>query len=144
MPENHNERVDEYGGPLDLPDEHDAVAQEDAHEKQFSLTDNLFALIDDGKTYAEAELRFQKSRAGFIGNRIKYAIAFGLGAFGVLHLALIAATVGLVLALNPVIGPWGATAVVTISLVVIGVLMLRALQAKLNDIRGAFEESGDD
>ncbi len=140
MRDDDNERADDYSGPLDLPDEHEAPDAEEQDGQQFSLTDDVLALFEDGKTYAEAELRFQKSRAGFIGNRLKGAIAFGLGAFGVLHLALIAATVGLVIALAPLVGPWAATAIVTLALIVAGVVMLRLLKGRLDDIRDAFEE----
>lgn len=142
MRDDDNGRADDFSGPLDLPDEHDAPDAEAGEEQHFSLTDDILALIEDGKTYAEAELRFQKSRAGYVGNRAKGAVAFALGAFGVLHLALIAATVGLVIALAPVIGAWGATAIVTLALVIAGVIMLRALKSRLDDIRDAFDEEG--
>ena len=105
-----------------------------------SLIDDAMALFDDGKTYAEAELAFQKSRAGFAANRAKGAIAFGLAAFGVLHLALIAGVVGLVIALAPLIGPWGATALVTIALIAAGVFFLLKLKGRIEDIREAFSE----
>ncbi|AXK42523.1 phage holin family protein [Erythrobacter aureus] len=140
MRDDNDERVDEYSGPLDLPDEHESPNEEDEGGRQFSLTDDVLALLEDGKTYAEAELRFQKSRAGYIGNRFKGALAFGLGAFGVFHLALIAATVGLVIALAPIVGPWGATAIVTLALIAGGVFLLRLLKGRLDDIRDAFEE----
>tara|TARA_A100001391_G_scaffold165288_2_gene125163 strand:- start:889 stop:1323 length:435 start_codon:yes stop_codon:yes gene_type:complete len=139
MRDDNNERVDEYSGPLGLPDEHQSPDREDDDGRQFSLTDDVFALFEDGKTYAEAELRFQKSRAGYIGNRFKGALAFGLGAFGVFHLALIAATVGLVIALAPLVGPWGATAIVTLALIAAGIFLLRLLKGRLDDIRDAFE-----
>ena len=140
MRDDDTERANEYPGPFDLPDEHDAPEPEGEDAQPFSLTDDVLALIEDGKSYAEAELRFQKSRAGYIGNRTKGAIAFALGAFGVFHLALIAATVGIVIALAPVIGPWAATAVVTLALVVAGVVMLRLLKGRLDDIRDAFDD----
>lgn len=140
MRDDETERTEDYKGPLDLPDEHEPPESQEDDGQPFSLTDSIIALIDDGKTYAEAEMRFQKSRAGFIGNRLKGAIAFGLGAFGVLHLALIAATVGLVIALAPIIGAWAATAVVTVALIVAGILMLRSLKKRLDDIRDAFDE----
>jgi hypothetical protein len=140
MRDDDTERAGQYDGPLDLPDEHETPEMQEGDGQPFSLLDSLVALLEDGKTYAEAEMRFQKSRAGFIGNRLKGAIAFGLGAFGVLHLALIAATVGLVIALVPLIGPWAATGLVTLALVIAGVLMLRALKSRLDDIRKAFDE----
>ena len=140
MRDDENERAEHYTGPLDLPDEHGVPDEEDEAGQPFSLTDDVLALLEDGKTYAEAELRFQKSRAGFVGNRIKGAIAIGLGAFGVFHLALIAATIGAVLALAPIIGAFPATLLVTFVLVAIGVLLLRMLKARLDEISDAFDE----
>ncbi|WP_370188396.1 phage holin family protein [Qipengyuania sp.] len=139
MRDDEPERTDDFAGPLDLPDEHEATDPQGDDGHDYSLTDDVLALIEDGKTYAEAELRFQKSRAGFIANRTKGAIAFGLGAFGVFHLALIAATVGLVIALVPLIGAWGATALVTLVLVIAGVILLRLLKRRIDDIREAFD-----
>lgn len=132
----------DFESPLDLPDDYDPDDEgEGAHGP--SLADDVFALLEDGKTYAEAEVAFQKSRAGFTANRLKGAIAFGLGAFGVFHLALIAFTVGAVIALMPLIGPWGATAVVTIVLIVVGVILLRLLKGRIDDIRDAFTDGKD-
>ena len=132
------ERDDGFGGPLDLPDDHEPVADGDGVGA--SLVDDIFALVEDGKTYAEAEVAFQKSRAGYVASRAAGALAFGLGAFGVFHLALIAATVGLVLALVPLVGPWIATAIVTLALLIGGAVLLRLLKGRIDDIRSAFEE----
>ena len=54
------------------------------------------------------------------------------------HLALIAATVGLVIALAPIVGPWGATAIVTLALIAAGIALLWLLKGRLDDIRDAF------
>lgn len=132
-----------YSGPLDLPDEHEPPEADESHRGS-SLTDDVFALLEDGKTYAEAELAFQKSRAGFMANRAKGAIAFGLGAFGVFHLALIAGTVGVVLALVPLVGPWIATIIVTTALIFAGLVLLRLLKGRIDDMRDAFSEREDD
>lgn len=136
------ERAD-YEGPLDLPDDYEPEEEDEGHHGP-SLADDLFALLEDGKTYAEAEVAYQKSRAGFTANRLKGAIAFGLGAFGVFHLALIAFTVGAVIALMPLLGPWGATAVVTIALIVAGVILLRLLKGRIEDIRDAFSDGDNE
>lgn len=132
-----------YEGPVDLPDQHEPE-EEDGHDDRPSLADDVLALLEDGKTYADAEMAFQKSRAGYAANRLKGAIAFGLGAFGVLHLALIAMTVGLVIALIPIVGPWIATAIVTLGLVALGVIMLRQLKARIDDVRAAFSDINDE
>ena len=114
----------------------------DHEQPEGSLTDDLSALFEDGKTYAQAELAFQKSRAGFVAGQGKTALVYGLGALAFLHLALIALTVGLVLALIPLVGAWLATAIVTLVLLVAGGVMLFLLKGRADEIRGAFSESG--
>ena len=61
MRDDNNERAEGYPGPLDLPDGHGAPDPDEPEARQFSLTDDVLALFEDGKTYAEAELRFQFS-----------------------------------------------------------------------------------
>ncbi len=132
-----------YNGPVDLPDSYEPE-DDDQEPHGPSLTDDIMALLEDGRTYAEAEMAYQKSRAGFAANRFKGAIAFGLGAFGVLHLALIAMTVGLVIALVPLVGPWIATAIVTAALIGLGLLFLSLLKTRIDEIRDAFSDGGDE
>ena len=117
------------------------AAQQDGDEAEIrhSLTDDIFALFDDGKTYVEAEIAFQKSRSSFVANRAKLAAAYGAAAFGVLHLALIALTVGTLIALAPLVGPWIATAIVGGILIILGIVCLRMLKGKIDDIRDAFK-----
>ena len=103
----------------DDPDPLGKGADAEAGEPPFgSLADDVSALIADGKTYLEAELAFQKTRAGYAGEKTKQGLVFGLAALAFLHLALIALVVGLVIALGPVLTPFGAVAAVT------GVLLL--------------------
>lgn len=88
-----------------------------------SLIADLRLLAGDARTLAEAELAYQKSRAGaFAGGLGKIA---GLGALAVLlvALALVALVVGLVIALTPILTAWGATAVVTIALLALALIM---------------------
>lgn len=117
----------------------EAAEQEELTEPRHSLTDDLFALVEDGKTYLEAEFAFQKSRTSFVANRAKMAVAYGAAAFGILHLALIALTVGTVIALAPLVGPWIATLIVGGVLIVLGIVCVRMLKGKIDDIRDAFK-----
>lgn len=107
--------------------------------QQPSLLRDLTVLFEDTKTYLQAETAFQKSRAAFVSNRLKRAAAYGAAAFGVLHLALIAIAVGLVIALAPLVGPWLATFIVGAALIVAGVIFLRKLKGQIDAIRSAFE-----
>lgn len=125
--------------PPDLPDgppPPDSVSEDDTP----SLMADVEALIEDGKTYLQAELTYQKSRAGFAANRLKWTAIYGAAAFGLLHLALIALTVGVVIALVPVVGPWIATAIVVAVLLIGTLFFVRKLRGKLGDLRTVFED----
>ncbi len=143
MRDDDSERLTPYPGPPDRPDEHDPPEPIGSGPEP-SLTDDLAALLEDGKTYAQAEIAYQRSRLGFSANRVKGMVVYGLAAFGVFHLALIALTVGLVLALLPLVGPWAATAIVTVALVALGVLLLWQVKNRLDAIRRAFSEGDGD
>jgi len=77
-----------------------------------SLLGDVEALIDDARTFFDAELNFQKSRAGYVAGRIKLAIVLGLGALFFAVMALFGLTVGLIIALTPLLTAWGATGAV--------------------------------
>ena len=77
-----------------------------------SLMGEIGALIDDGRTYAEAEIAFQKTRAKLAGRTIGVAAGSLVLAIILLHIALLALAVGLVIALAPLVTIWGAIAIV--------------------------------
>ena len=77
-----------------------------------SLRDDINALVDDARTYAEAEVAFQKTRAGLAGKAAARALALLVLAVVLLHIALIALAVGAVIALAPLVTIWGAIAIV--------------------------------
>jgi len=128
--------------PQDTENELDAAVrgddeQEDAQD--VSLTAEIAALVEDGKNYAEAELAFQKTRVGFVANRGKLAALYGLFALGFIHLALIALVVGVLIALTPVLGPWGAIAVVVSALLLVAVILLLLVRANGIEIAESFK-----
>ena len=106
----------------------------------YKRQEDIDALIADGKTYLEAEFTYQKTRAGFAANRLKWTAIYGAAAFGLLHLALIALTVGVVIALVPLVGPWTATALVVATLLLGALVFVLKLRAKIGDIRDVFED----
>lgn len=128
-------------GATDLPDPYQD-GEGEASPPPPSLFDDLAALFEDGKTYAQAEVAYQKSRAGYVGEQTKFALAYGAGALGLFHLAAIALTVGLLISLMTLVGPWIATAIVTLALGVLGLVLARKLRAKMLEIRSAFAEDG--
>lgn len=88
-----------------------------------SITDEIAALIDDGRTYAEAELAFQKTRAAIAGKSVGFAAAYVVVAIITLHIAFLALAVGLVMALEPLVTIWGAIAIVVGGLLLATVLL---------------------
>ena len=109
--------------------------------KSRSLTDDLVALVEDGKTYVEAEVQFQKTRAAFALDRGRSGAIYAVVALALLWLALVALVVGLVIALTPEIGPWAATAVVVVVLVAGGAFFARRAQKRFARLAAAYRES---
>lgn len=103
-----------------------------------SLFEDVEVLIEDGKTYLEAELNFQKTRARFASDRAKRTLIFGSVALVFGLLALIGLTVGLILALTPLLTAWGATAVVVGLLLVGAAVAGSAALRRGRELAGAF------
>lgn len=95
-----------------------------------SLQNDLKDLAEVARTYAEAEAEFQKARASYAGGAIKGLALLGVGAALAVFFALVALVVGLVIALTPEIGPWGATAVVTGVLLVVAFVCAHMLKTR--------------
>ncbi|MEO7551752.1 MAG: phage holin family protein [Croceibacterium sp.] len=98
-------------------------------------------MIDDGKTYLEAELAFQKSRAALVADGAKSAAVLGALAAVCAVLALVALAIGLLLALTPLITAWGATAVVVGGLLLAAFFAVRVAGKRWRNMMSAV--SGD-
>jgi len=108
-----------------------------------SLLEEAGALIDNARTYAEAELGFQKTRAALAGRFVGIAVGLGIVAIILLHIAFLALAVGLVLAFEPLVGIWGAIGIVFGGLLlVVGLLGWGAVSniMKLGDLFGSSDE----
>ena len=100
----------------------------DSRPADDSLLGNASALFENGQALFEAELAFQKARAGFVFGRAKGILGLAALALALLFFALMALVVGLLLALAPLIGPWGALAVVVLGLLALtGLCVLGAI-----------------
>ena len=128
-------------GGAGLPEvpETPAPAEEGEVSELRSLRDDVEALIEDGKTYLETELVYQKTRAAFVADRAKGAVIYGAmaAAFGVL--ALIGLTVGLIIALTPLLTAWGASALVVGLLLIGAFLAMRAASRQWKRLMQAIE-----
>jgi hypothetical protein len=107
-----------------------------------SLLEDVEELIADGKGYLEAELAYQKTRAAFVAGGVKGVAVLGAVAAVLAVMALMGLTLGLILALTPLITAWGATAVV-VGLLLLGAwLAARAAGARWRRITAAAADRG--
>ena len=104
-----------------------------------SLFDDAYALYEDGRTYVEAELAFQKSRATYAAHESKSGIVFAMGALAFLHLALLGLVVGMIIALEPYLGAFGAMGATVGVLILCGVLFALLARGRFKRITRAFE-----
>ena len=99
----------------DAASEPATTAVEEA-EPSDSLVEDLRDLAEDTRTAVEAELAFQQARAGYVAGAAQgIAVRFALAALLAI-IALCTLAVGVLLGLTPLIGPWGATAIVVAAL----------------------------
>lgn len=92
------------------------IKPSDSEADRPSLSDDLRQLVADGRTLLEAELAYQKSRAAVAGQGAKGVAGWGLLAIALLFFTLMALVMGLLLALTPLLGGWGAMVVVVLAL----------------------------
>lgn len=93
-----------------------------------SLAGDLRELADDAQTLVEAELAYQSARAAYAWNRGRGIAIWLIVAAMAGFFTAIALVVGLLLALVPYIGVWGALALVATALASLSVFaLLRAL-----------------
>jgi uncharacterized membrane protein YqjE len=90
--------------------------------RQRSLADDLRELAENARQLADAEIAYQKSRAAYAGGGLVRVAAFGALTAVLVFFALMVLAIGLVLALTPSLGAWGAMAVVFAGLVLLALL----------------------
>ena len=120
-----------------------AEGQGALEDEDRSLLDHVQALIDDGKTYLEAELGFQKTRAAFVADRAKSTMVFGVIAALLGFLALVGLTVGSIIALTPLLTAWGASALVVAILLAAAAWAARAAGRKWASLMRAIADDQD-
>ena len=115
------------------------VHTEDAAAGDDSLIGGARALLEDGQTLFAAEIAFQKARAGFVLGRAKGILVLAALALALLFFALMALVMGLLLALTPLIGPWGALAAVVLGLLALTGLSVLGMIRRVGAITRALK-----
>ena len=94
-------------------------------------------------TYLETELVYQKTRAAFVADRAKGAVVYGAIAAALAVLALIGLTVGLIIALAPLLTAWGSSAVVVGALLLGAFVFVRLASKRWSSLMQAIEASAE-
>lgn len=110
----------------------------DNGEPPRSLFEDVEAIIEDGRTYLDAEIQYQKTRAAFVADKAKDAAIFAAVGGSMALLALVALTVGLVIALEPHLTAWGAAAAVTGAWALLAMIFIRLAARRWQRLVGAF------
>ena len=105
-----------------------------------TLAAELRHLAVEARALAEAELAFQKTRAAYAGAEAKGIALLGLVAVVLAFFALMALVVGAVIALGPLLTPWGATAAVSLALVLLACLCAIVAKTRLARMLNAISD----
>jgi hypothetical protein len=116
----------------------DAMNPSLSEARERSLNEDLHQLAQDARAYAEAEFQFQKSRASYAASASKSIIVYVLVALVLVFFAIMALVVGLVIALAPLLTPWGSTAVVTLALLGLAVFLLLRAKKRVSTLMTVF------
>lgn len=108
-----------------------------------SLNEDIAGLIESGRTYAQAELNFQKTRAALAGKAAGKAALWLLLALVLVNIALITLAVGVMMALAPLITIWGAIGVVVGAILVLVAILVIGAKQRASQISAFFAPSGE-
>jgi len=107
-----------------------------------SIVQELSTLFGDGKTYVEAEVAFQKTRAKLASRSVGIALLYSAVGLILLHIAFLALAVGLVIALAPLVTIWGAIAIVVGGLLIVVALLGRMAVKRAQTLSALFSDGG--
>jgi len=87
-----------------------------------SASEQIALVMEDLRAMVKAEMRYHRSRLDYTRHVFRWSFRFGAVSAFAFGGASIALVLGLVLTLSPLIGPFAATLLVTISFVIIGMV----------------------
>jgi len=109
-----------------------------------SLAQDMRRLAAHARTFAEAEVLYQKARAAYVGSASRAIAVLGVVAATLAFFATMAAILGAVIALGPVLGLWGAMAAVTLALLGLAVIVAMVAASKVSRMKQVLGEGNGD
>lgn len=105
-----------------------------------TFAEDLQQLLQDARALAQAELAFQKTRVAYAGAEARAVALLGTVAAVLVFFAAMALVVGAVIALGPLLTPWGAMAAVTAALLLIAGICALLAKARLSRMMNAISD----
>jgi flagellar motor component MotA len=96
--------------------------EEEAASPEPTASEQVSLVIEDLRALVQSEIRYHRSRLDYTRHVFRWAFRYGAIAAFAFGGASIALVLGLVLTLSPLIGPLGATLIVTLSFAFIGAI----------------------
>jgi hypothetical protein len=109
-----------------------------------TLAQDMRLLASHVRTFAEAELAFQKARAAYVGSATRTIAVLGIVAAVLVFFAVMAAVFGTVIALGPVLGLWGAMAAVSLGTLAIAALCALVALVRVKRMKAVLAEGSED
>ncbi|MEM1131632.1 MAG: hypothetical protein AAGH53_01705 [Pseudomonadota bacterium] len=135
------EQADKAPESIDT-DSGETAAEKDNSAAKPPMVEQLTALYDDGRTWFEAELGFQKGRINYTVRAAKLgAIALGVGIFTLLC-SYITLLLGMFMVVAHYFGPLIALLTVPLTWAVLGLLALRYAKSRITDTKAMIAETG--
>lgn len=123
-----------------LPDESETEIEAEPEDRDASsLFGEIGSLIEDGRTYAQAEVAYQKTRFSFVLGHAKWALVFGGIAAVLAVMSLFAMVFGLILSLAPILTPIGATVAVTFGMLILAAMLAAVAKMQIGKAKSAFD-----
>jgi uncharacterized membrane protein YqjE len=104
----------------------------------------LRGLYADGRELIDAEISFQKVRIRAAGRQVRSMAALAFVGLVLLACALIALVLGTMIALIPVLGPWGAMAATVAGCLVLAMLCFWLAAGRIGKLSALFASAPTD
>ena len=110
--------------------------------EDLSFAQDLRLLAEEARALAQAELAFQKTRAAYVGAEVRAITVLGALGAAFVFFALMALTVGFVIALGSVLGPWAAMVVATLVIGGVAAGLMLLARSRMRHMRAVLADHG--
>lgn len=108
------------------------------------MIDQLKGLYADGRELIDAEVSFQRTRLSAVGKQVRVMAMLAFIGLILLGCVLIALTIGTMIALIPVLGPWGAMGATAGATLVVAVLCFWLAAGRVSKVTALFASADDE